>query len=225
MTRLPPFTLLLGLLPSLLGTLACGPDDDSSDPIFCAVPLDGSPRRGPADAPVTLVEFADFECPFCRSAESTVTALLAERPTEVALVFKHAPNGYHAHALPAALATVCADEQGRFWELHDALLAPGAALDDAALETHAESVGLELETWRTCLDSDAAYLTVEADLELAVNAGITATPTFFVNGRALVGALPLDTLRAAVDEAAAAVDASGLSGPDYYAEQQQRPCR
>jgi len=211
-------------LPVLVLAAACGPRDDD-DPKFCAVPVGDSPRRGVADAPVTVVEFADFECPYCRGVEPTLVALLEERPDEVALVFKHAPSGYHAHALPAALAAACADEQSRFWEMHDALMAEGAALDDAALASHAESIGLDVDVWRDCLDGDAAYLTVENDLTLAVESGVTGTPTFFINGRALVGAASLDTFLGAVDEAADAAAASGLSPQEHYAALERRPCR
>jgi protein-disulfide isomerase len=174
---------------------------------------------------VTVVEFADFECSYCRSVEPTLRTLLDERAGEVALVFKHTPNGYHPHALAAALATVCADEQGLFWELHDELLAPGAALDDASLVAHAESVGIDLSLWTDCLSSDAAYLRVERDLQVAVDAGVPATPTFFINGRALVGAVPLADFEALVDDAAAAAAASGESPTEHYASLQERSCR
>jgi protein-disulfide isomerase len=224
---LEPITTMKRLLAPILlltAAAACGPEE-ADDPTFCAIPLDDAPLRGLDDAPVKVVEFADFECPFCRSVEPTLVALLDERPDTVALVFKHAPSGYHAQALPAALAAVCAGEQGLFWEMHDELLAPTASLDDAALAAHAESVGVDVDGWRNCLDSDAAYATVEGDLALAVAAGVTGTPTFFVNGRALVGAASLETFRDLVDDAADAAVESGLAPDEYYAELQRSPCR
>ncbi len=214
--------VLAPLLVPLL--VACMPPEDP-DPSFCAVPLGDSPRRGAANAPVVVVEFADFECPYCRRAEPTLAQLLEERPGEVALVFKHAPSGSHAHALAAALAAVCANQQGHFWEMHDALIAPSAALDETALENHALSSGLDVPEWQRCRDSDAAYLTVEQDLRQAIDAGVSGTPTFFINGRALVGAAPLESFLEIVDSASAAAAATGLSAAENYAELETRTCR
>ena len=208
--------------PGLLLAIACGPLDRS--PAFCAVPIDGAPLRGNPEARVKIVEFADFECPYCRAVESTLRALLQERPEKVALSFRHAPSGSHPHALAAALSAVCAQDQGLFWELHDAMIEPGAALDDDSVLAYADTVGLDTELWQDCRASNGAYLRLEADLQLASEANVTATPSFFVNGRALIGAKPLEVFLDYVDEAQAAAAASDLSAEEYYATLQEQPC-
>jgi len=217
--KLPHWFCALGLLTAI----ACNPPDP--DPVFCAVPLDGAPLRGNADAPVKMVEFADFECPYCRAVESTLRSLLQERPDDVALAFRHLPSGGHPHALAAALSGVCAQDQGLFWELHDAMIEPGAALDDNALLAYAAGVGLDTDLWQECRRSEDAYTRVETDLQMAAEANVTGTPTFFINGRALIGAQPLETFLESVDDAKAAVAASELSAEEYYADLQQQPCR
>lgn len=105
------------------------------------VPVDGAPVRGPADAYVTLVEFSDFQCPYCRNAEPTIEAVLAAHPNDVRLVYKEFPLSFHENALPAALAADCAGQQDQFWPMHDLLMK--GALDDGALVGYANQLGLK----------------------------------------------------------------------------------
>ncbi len=105
------------------------------------VPVDAAPVRGPADAWVTIVEFSDFECPFCRDAEPTLEAVVAAHPADVRLVYKEYPLPFHDRAMPAALAADCAGQQLKFWEMHDLLM--GGSLDDAALVGYANRLGLQ----------------------------------------------------------------------------------
>lgn len=217
---LPPLAL------AALGTvaLACGGPEAPADPGFCAVPVGDSPRRGPEAAPVTLVRFVDFECPYCAASLPTLAALDAARPGVVRHVFKHLPLDIHPHAAAAAIAAECAHAQGRFWEMHDALFA-GASLDEAGLTAAAEAADLDLAAYAACRMDDAPRDRIVADLEAAVAAGVTMTPTLFANGRPLAGAHPLADLLDTVDRAAADAEASGLEPAAYYDELVARPCR
>ena len=110
-----------------------------------AVAPDG-PSRGPADAPIVVIEFSDYQCPFCKRAEPTVTALMQKYPTQVRLVYRHLPlDQIHPRARPAAIAAVCAEQQGKFWEYHDTLFANQQALNDADLEKYATTLGMDAD--------------------------------------------------------------------------------
>ncbi len=205
--------------------LACSGPEEPAEVGFCAVPVGDSPRRGPEGAPVTLVRFVDFECPYCAASVPTLAALDAERPGVVRHVFKHLPLGIHPHAAAAAIAAECAHAQDRFWEMHDALFAPGAALDQAGLADAAAASGLDLEAFTACRSDDAPRERIVVDLEAAAAAGVTMTPTLFANGYPLAGAHPLSTLLDRVDRAAADAAASGLEPAAYYEELTALPCR
>jgi protein-disulfide isomerase len=206
-------------------TAGCATAESPTPPSFCAIPLDDSPRRGPEDAPVTLVEFADFECPFCRRVAPTLAELDAARPGTVRHVFKHLPSAAHPHALDAAIAAECAHAQGLFWEMHDALFAPGADLGDAGLQLAADAAGLDAEAFAACRTGEAPRAAIAADLAAADAAGVFATPTFFANGRGFVGAGTLDELVGLVDRAEADAAQSELPPAEYYSELETRPCR
>jgi protein-disulfide isomerase len=207
----------------LLVLVGCG--DPAPAQGFCAVPVAESSTRGPADAWVTAVEFADFQCPYCGEVVPTQREVDAERPGEVRWVFKHLPSPYHSRAMPAAIAAECAHEQGFFWEMHDALYAHQAALGDADLAAYAASIGLDAATYETCLASDPPRARIAADVEAANRAKVSATPTFFFNGLPLVGALPLADFLSAVDHARQNAQSSGLAPADYYASLEQQACR
>jgi protein-disulfide isomerase len=190
----------------------------------CAVPVGDSPAWGPADAWVTAVEFADFQCPYCGSVVPTVDRIDAERPGLVRWVFKHLPIASHPRALPASVAAECAHQQGRFWEMHDLLYAHQTALDDASLVAYATEIALDLPAWQTCRASGSAGPAIQRDQALADEVGVMATPTFLVNGTPLIGAWPYPDFLSAVDRAHQAAESSGVPAPDYYASLELRGC-
>jgi protein-disulfide isomerase len=157
--------------------------------------------KGPADAPVTVVEFSDYECPFCRRAEPVVEQMLKEYAGKVRFEYRHFPlESIHPLARGAAEAAVCADEQGQFWAYHGQLFAgDGSALAQPQLVAHAGKVGLDVNAFQACVASGRARARVDADLEAGKAAGVTGTPAFFVNGVPYSGALPIDEFRRAID--------------------------
>jgi len=158
----------------------------------------GSHRKGPADAPITIVEFSDFQCPFCVRAAKDLSELVGTT-TEVSLVFRNFPldtscnpnvtRQMHANACLAAYAAECAGKQDRFWEYHDVLFENGQRLGRDALVTYAERIGLDVRAFDQCLDDPATHDRVAADVEAASRAGVNSTPTLFINGRLVEGAL------------------------------------
>ena len=162
------------------------------------VATEGRPQRGADDAPITIVEFTDYECPFCgRYIRDTYPALMAEYGDRMKYVVRNFPlSSIHPNARKAAEAAECAFDQGRFWEYHDALFQNQGALDVPSLKAYAEELGLDVETFSTCLDSGAKREVVAADHRDALAHGVNGTPTFFVNGRMLVGAQQLAAFEA-----------------------------
>jgi protein-disulfide isomerase len=150
------------------------------------------PSRGPAGAPVTIVEFSDFQCPYCRRAGPIVEEVLTRYPDDVRVVYRHLPlESIHPRARPAARASICAEQQGLFWEFHDAVFAGPNALADGDLRQLAEEIGADLDAYDACLASSAHDERVDADLAAARELGITGTPAFLVNGVLLRGAQPV----------------------------------
>ncbi len=154
----------------------------------------GAPRRGPANAPVTLVEFSDFQCGFCTRALATVRQVMKEYPTQVQWVFKHYPLEMHRDAPLAHEAALAAGAQGKFWEMHD-LLFERKTLQRDQLISLAKELGLNVAQFTRDLDSHKFRGAVEADRREGAELGVDGTPTFFINGRALVGAQPIDQFR------------------------------
>jgi len=146
-----------------------------------------SPSRGPVKAAVTIVEFSDFECPFCRQAQETLKQV-AEQYAEVRLVFKHLPSEGHRNSLPAARAAYCAGEQERFWEFHDALFAASKLSSETFAEL-AGSLGLGREKFAACLSAERSRAAVVRDIETARRYRIDSTPSFLINGKLVKGAL------------------------------------
>jgi protein-disulfide isomerase len=195
MARPRVYTLLLAagllLLAGMAGAAPEGP----------AARVDPGRTRGPADAPVTILEWSDFQCPYCKQAQEVLARLLAEYPDSVRLVFKDFPLRSHDRAVPAALAARCAGAQGRFWEYHDLLFVaqPDFARDD--LQGYARRLGLDEPRFAHCLDADQFKDAVATDQREGREAGVRATPTFFVNGRKIEGALPIEEFRDAIRQA------------------------
>lgn len=177
--------------------------DPALDTRVFDVPLEGAPLRGDRAAPVAVVMFSDFECPYCVKLEGTLKALEAERPGKVKVAFRHKPLPMHPNARLAARASVAAEKQGRFWELHDVLVKNRAALDRPALLDYAAQAGLSVARFGRDLDDTSLDARIEADLALAEKLDVKGTPTVFVNGRRITGAQPLSMFLAEVDRALA----------------------
>ncbi len=152
-------------------------------------------RRGPDDALVTIVEFSDFECSYCRKALPTIRAIEKEFPTQVRVVYRHMPLSFHRRAQLAAEAAVEAARQGKFWAFHDRLFANQKRLTRPDLEAHAVAVGLDMRRFRRALNRRSHRGAVELDTATANAMGVSGTPTFFVNGTPVVGAARLDFFR------------------------------
>jgi len=143
------------------------------------------PSLGPPEAPLTIVEFSDFECPFCRKLQPVLRRVLNRWPKEVRLVYKHLPLDRHQYAFGASKAAVCADKQGRFWEFHDALYRENQDLSPQGMISIVQSLDMELEQFEGCLRDEATRLAVQSDRALARRAGVTGTPTLFINQKRL----------------------------------------
>jgi len=166
----------------------------------------GGPMRGAAMAKVTIVEFSDFQCPFCSRVNPTLERLGKEYPTQVRIFFRHFPLPFHPNAALAAEAAVAAQAQGKFWEMHDKLFANQRDLSRKGLETYAQQIGLDLPKFRAALDSQAGKAAVDADLALGRDLGVAGTPNFFVNGRNVAGAQPFEEFKRVVDDEIARTD-------------------
>jgi protein-disulfide isomerase len=149
------------------------------------LPLDGSPSRGPDDAPVTIVEFADFECPHCRMAVPLVDAVLAAHPGKVRLVYKFVSLPMHVHAEAAARAAYAAHKQGKFWEMEHLLFERQEHLEDADIERYAKILKLDIAAWKLDMSSPAVKDRLTEDHKLEEDLKLKGTPTIYVNGREL----------------------------------------
>ncbi len=164
------------------------------------VPLEDSPVRGPANALVTLVEFSDYQCPFCSRGHNTVSEMEKAYEGKLRVVMKQNPLSFHPNAKPAALAAMAAGEQGKYWEMHDKLFANQQNLDAATFESHAKAIGLNVEKWKTDMASPKFNAVIDRDQALAGQLGASGTPCFFINGRKLSGAQPAPAFKALIDE-------------------------
>jgi protein-disulfide isomerase len=158
------------------------------------------PSKGPEDAPVTIVAFNDFECPYCAKAATTVDGVLQRNAGKVRLVFRHFPLDFHAQAAKAAEAAMCAADQGKFWQLHDSLFAHQKALEVPKLKEYAARLGLDAGRFDACLDSGEKAALVRADMKAGTAASVTGTPAIFVNGRFLSGAVTARELQKVIDQ-------------------------
>ena len=188
----------LGVVTALLLAVWAG-DAAAQEPP--RVTADPAMIRGAPAAPVTIIEWSDYQCPYCRSVEGTLASLLVEFPDSVRIVFKDFPLASHDRALPAALAARCAGAQGRYWEYHDLLFVAQPDFSRDQLLGYARRLGLEVAPFTTCLDRAEFQDAVLADRHEGREAGVEYTPTFFINGEKLVGALPIEEFRAAIRRA------------------------
>lgn len=148
-----------------------------------AIPLEGSPSRGADDAPVVVVEFADFECPFCQKIAPVLDELWETRKDKVRFVYKFLPLAMHAHGEPAARAAIAAQMQGKFWEMHHKLFANGQHLEENDLTGYARAIGLDVDRFRADMAGAQATARIEADRKLSETLGVKGTPTLFIDGR------------------------------------------
>lgn len=158
------------------------------------------PVLGPASAEVEIVEFSDFECPFCLSVTPTLRQLRTAFGDRLKLVYRDLPLNIHKNAFAAAEAAQCAREQGKFWEYHDKLFANQKAMQPADLKRHAVDLGLNESAFNACVDQRKMKTLVEQDMKAAQRYGVESTPAFFVNGRMLLGAQPFEAFRQAVQD-------------------------
>ncbi|HEY6099855.1 MAG TPA: thioredoxin domain-containing protein [Anaeromyxobacter sp.] len=182
------------------------------------------PARGPADAKLTIVLFSDFQCPFCKRVEPTLAQLEETFPGQVRIVWKHQPLPMHANAMPAAVASEAAREQGKFWQMHRRLFESQDALDGASLARYAKEIGLDVRRFQQALVSKKAEARVAEDQKLAGAVGANGTPTMFFNCRQVVGARPFEQLKAAAEEELRKADAL-LGGKRPDAGFHERACK
>jgi protein-disulfide isomerase len=169
------------------------------------VSTDDDPSIGPADAPVTIIEFSDYQCPYCQVWYKQVyQQLLASYPNKIRFVYRDLPLPMHPEAIPAAEAAECAGEQSAYWKYHDALFNQKNGLNRAAYEQYATDLGLDSKAFTACLDSHRYQAEIQADANDAARVGISGTPSFVVNGRILIGALPFSEFKTVIDEELAA---------------------
>lgn len=174
---------------------ARGPDPDKVHQIA----TQGSPRKGPSDARVTLIEFSDFQCPYCSRVGPTLQRVATEYADQVAIVFKHMPLDFHTKARPAHRASEAAHLQGRFWEMHDLVFDNQANLSEAQYVAYAEQLGLDVARFERDMASAAVEKRVEADTREAAKLGVRGTPSFFINGRYFSGAQPFSEFKRRID--------------------------
>ena len=168
------------------------------------VEIGEAPTKGPEDAVVTIVEWSDFQCPFCNRVTPTLAQIENEYGDKVRLVFKHMPLSIHPQAPQAHAASEAAHRQGRFWEMHDRIFANQRDLSVATLESHARAIGLadgDMDQYAKDIADAAVKQKIDADMAQASELNVTGTPSFFINGRFLSGAQPFENFKRAIDAA------------------------
>jgi protein-disulfide isomerase len=171
------------------------------DPPRYTVPTTATdPVRGNPAAPITIVEFSDYQCPFCSRVNPTLAKIRETYGDRVKIVFKDFPLPNHPQAPKAAEAARCAGDQNKYWEMHDAMFANQRALEVPALKQAARAIGLDGTAFDQCLDSGKWQAAVRAGSELGEQMGVNSTPTLYVNGRAVIGAMPFENFKVIIDE-------------------------
>jgi protein-disulfide isomerase len=198
-----------GRAPAAQTTVNQPPDQVAQAPVLTPTPQfvrykivsDGFPSIGPANAPITLVEFGDFQCPFCKQwHQETYQPLLAAYPGKIRVVFRDFPlTSIHPNAEPAAEAAQCANEQNAFWPYHDKLF-NGDTLSDAMYQQYAQDLNLNMTQFNACYSAHKYAQAIQTDSAYALSIGVNSTPTFFINGLAVIGAQPLDAFKQVIDK-------------------------
>lgn len=159
-----------------------GPDPEKK----YELPVGSSEIKGAVDGAITIVEFSDYQCPFCSRVEPLIAEALAAYPTQARFVYKHFPlESIHPHAMGASQAAIAAQKQGKFWEMHDLLFKNQRALQPEKLVEYAQQLGLDIEKFKADMNSDEVKQNVRDDMRLATTVGVRGTPTLFVNGKVL----------------------------------------
>jgi len=163
---------------------------------------DNDPVLGPANAPVTIIEFSDYQCPYCRKWYTEVFGrILSTYANKVRFVYRDFPlTSLHPEAEPAAIAAHCAGEQGKYWEFHDLIFGGQLGLSATSYTQYAGNLNMNIEKFSTCISSEKYKAEVESDLKYASNLGVRSTPTFFINGIAVVGAQPFEVFQQVIDQ-------------------------
>jgi protein-disulfide isomerase len=170
------------------------------DPVVKSIDVSRAPRRGPGDAPITIVEFVDYECPHCREAQPFLRQVLEAYPRQVKLFFKQFPLGGHTMARTAAEAAMAANKQGKFWPYSDLVWPKSDVLTAAVLEQIAKEVGLDVPRWRNDMASEAIKNWVGQDKSDGVAIGINSTPSIYINGRRYTGRHDMESISDWIDE-------------------------
>lgn len=165
------------------------------------VDLAGAPTKGPDDAVVTIVEWSDFQCPFCNRVTPTLAKIEEEYGDKVRVAFKHMPLSIHPQAPQAHAASEAAHRQGKFWEMHDKIFADQRDLSVATLASHARAIGLDMDRYNADIADARIKKKIDDDMAQASKLGVTGTPSFFINGRFLSGAQPFENFKRMIDEA------------------------
>jgi protein-disulfide isomerase len=168
------------------------------------VEVGNAPVLGPKNAPVTIVVWSDFQCPYCGKVEPTLQQLRDEYKGKIRMAWKNQPLSFHPNAMPAAEAAMAADEQGKFWEFHDALFKRQNELGPALYDEVGKQLGLDLNRFHASIESHKHAAQIKADMAAGSSLGADGTPTFFINGKKLVGALPIDSFKQVIDAELAA---------------------
>ncbi len=184
---------------TLGGAIVPSGNDGGNEPTAQKIDLGVNPAKGSKNAKVVIVEFSDFECPFCARVNPALKQIEQEYGSKIAIYFRNFPLPFHGNAQKAAEAAQCANEQGKFWEMHDILFDNQQALDVASLKGYARNLGLDTAKFNDCLDSGKTASIVQNDLAAGRVYGVSGTPTFFINGKALVGAQPYSAFKQAID--------------------------
>lgn len=163
--------------------------------------VEGSPVLGDLDkAKVVILEFSDFQCPYCASGQSTMNALVEKYGDDIAIVFKHFPLSFHEYAQQASEASMCADDQDMFWEYHDGLFDNQAGINPGYFQQLATELGLDLDDFNDCLNSGKYTSKVNKDFSYGAELGVTGTPGFFVNGELVKGAQPQEVFEGMINK-------------------------
>jgi protein-disulfide isomerase len=208
------FLIVAGIFYYLGALKGAGPTtgsvvDNTAQPSVPSQPVkasaDDDPVKGNKNAPVTIIEFSDFQCPFCERFYAQTLPLIDQnyiKTGKVKLVFRDFPlASIHQHAQKSAEAAECADEQGKFWEYHNKLFENQQALDSSSLKSYAKDLGLNTAKFNECLDSGKMASEVQKDLSDGQSYGVRGTPAFFVNGQLISGAQPYDNFKQVIDAA------------------------
>ena len=171
------------------------------EPVRTTVATAGYPSKGPANAAVTIVEFSDFECPYCGGFYPTLKEIEKNYKDKIRIVYRQFPlTSIHPHALKAAEASLCANDQGQFWQMHDAMFTDQAKLEVSDLKEKAAKLSLNTGTFNTCLDSSKYAASIKNEILEGAKVGVNGTPSMFINGRFLSGDQPYDDIAKMIDD-------------------------